>query len=342
MENDRVLSKVRVDHVLPAHFQPRQEFPEEVIAQLAASMKEVGQNTPILVRPAPPPKDAADADPWYELVCGDCRLRAAKRLDWPTLWAVSEQMSDDEAAVRGMVDNEQRRSLNPIERGAGYLRLMNEFQLTQEKVCGRSGIAKSTLSRLLKLLDEPSEIQDMLRKGTLTESHCRELDRLSNRKKRLAVAREVCERGMSVQEAAKRVRQVMGKKAASGPKPKKDRPEDLATVYNRFRFWWEGSEVVVRAPNIRPDISVPQYIEDFRAAIEAFLQNEPRSSQASTGSPQTLLAGVPSLPMTSSSGTEPPAQVSDPAQKFDPEAEAKAIVKSFKELGQMLRDLPKK
>jgi len=347
MENDRILFKVRIDHVLPARFQPRQEFPDEVIAQLATSMKEVGQTTPILVRPAALPEGVTDSDPWYELVCGECRVRAAKRLGWPTLWAVSQELPNNEAALCGMVDNEQRRSLNPIERATGYLRLMNEYQLTPEAVCQRSGITRSTVYRLLKLLDEPPEIVEMLRKGTLSEFHCRELDRITDRKKRVALAKEVSERGMSGQEIAKRVQQLMGKKTVKHSK--KEKPEDLATIYNRFRFWWEGAEVVVRAPNIRPDDSVNQYVEDFRAAIEAFKRNEPRPGAVSAGSPPSLLASAPEANVsgsrpdstTSLSGTEPPAQGGGTVQNFDPHAEAEAIAKSFKELGDILRDLPK-
>ena len=178
MNQTRVLRKVRIDRILPAHFQARQMFPPEAINQLAASMKEVGQNSPLLVRPAKPANDAAPSDECFELVCGECRLRAAKRLGWTTLWAVVEEMTDEEAALRGMVDNEQRRSLNPIERASGYQRLINEYGLSQQQVAQRGGIAGSTLSRLLVLLDEPSEIQEMLQRGALTEYHCRALDRV--------------------------------------------------------------------------------------------------------------------------------------------------------------------
>src|SRR5215813_6137641 len=104
---DKVLRELAVDRILPAHFQARQVFPDQVIAQLAASMKEVGQNTPLLVRWVAPPPGAADSKDWFELVCGECRLRAAKSLGWKKLWAVVDEMTDEEAALRGMVDNEQ-------------------------------------------------------------------------------------------------------------------------------------------------------------------------------------------------------------------------------------------
>ncbi len=117
--------------MLPAHFQARQVFSDQVIAQLALSMNEVGQNTPLLVRPAAAPAGTTDSEEWFELVCGECRVRAAKLLGWKTLWAVIEAMTDESAALRGMVDNKQRKSLNLIERATGYRKLMTEYDLTQ-------------------------------------------------------------------------------------------------------------------------------------------------------------------------------------------------------------------
>jgi len=248
-------------------------FSDQVIAQLAASMKEVGQNTPLLVRPAAPPSSAVDSEDWFELVCGECRVRAAKLLRWATLWAVVEEMTDENAALRGMVDNEQRRSLNLIERATGYQKLMTEYHLTQEQVSERSAMAAPTLSRLLRLLDEPAEIQEMLKQAQLTEFHCRALDRLQDRKRRVRLATEVVERGMSAKETARRVQKMLGR---SNPKSAaKKKPADLATEYSGFRFSWKGNEVIVRARNVRPGDSVEQYVKDFRLALLGFLRNEP-------------------------------------------------------------------
>jgi ParB family transcriptional regulator, chromosome partitioning protein len=215
MNQERVLREVRIDRILPAHFQARQVFSDQVIVQLASSLKEMGQNTPVLLRPAASPSGTTDSEEWFELVCGECRVRAAKLLGWKTLWAVIEEMTDESAALRGMVDNEQRRSLNLIERATGYQKLMTEYHLTQLQVSERSAIAAPTLSRLLALLDEPAEIQEMLKKEELTEFHCRALDRLPDRKKRVRLAKEVVERGMSAKETARRVQKMLGR---SNPK----------------------------------------------------------------------------------------------------------------------------
>jgi ParB family transcriptional regulator, chromosome partitioning protein len=317
---DKVLREVAVDRILPAHFQARQVFPDQVIAQLAASMKEVGQNTPLLVRSVAPPPGAADSKDWFELVCGECRLRAAKSLSWKKLWAVVDEMTDEEAALRGMVDNEQRHSFNPIERAAGYQKLMTDYNLSQEKVSERSGVDASTLSRLLSLLDEPAEIQELLKKGSLTVFHCRPLDRIADRKKRARVAKEVAQAGMSAKETEKRVQRLIGAKAKKRSAEKDSRPADLATDYSGFRFWWEGDEVAIRARNYRPQTLVNQYVSDFRLALEGFLRNEPNPK-----SPETSKLSEPE-----SMGTTQNAS-----------AGAAHVMESLKPLANIIQDLAK-
>ncbi len=341
MHQGRVLREVRIDRILPAHFQPRKMFSDQVIAQLAASMKEVGQNTPLLVRPAAPPSSAVDSEDWFELVCGECRVRAAKLLRWATLWAVVEEMTDENAALRGMVDNEQRRSLNLIERATGYQKLMTEYHLTQEQVSERSAMAAPTLSRLLRLLDEPAEIQEMLKTAQLTEFHCRALDRLQDRKRRIRLAKEVVERGMSAKETARRVQKMLGR---SNPKSAaKKKPADLATEYSGFRFSWKGNEVIVRARNVRPGDSVEQYVKDFRLALLGFLRNEPHPGVIA---PEAVMlanaanADEPSLASTpmnrAGAGDEQSAE-----QPQDLAAQAEEVANSIKPLSGIMQEIAK-
>lgn len=339
----RVLREVRIDHVRPARFQARQVFPDEVITQLAASMKEVGQNTPLLVRPTAAPPGSADSSDWFELVCGECRVRAAKQLGWTSLWAVIEEITDEDAALRGMVDNEQRQSLNLIERAAGYQRLMTEYHLTQEQVAERGAISAPTLSRLLGLLDEPAEIQEMLKKTQLTEFHCRSLDKLEDRKKRVRLANEVVERGMSAKETARRVQKILDRSKRKTPPKKK--PADLATDYCGFRFLWEGSEVAVRARNFRPgDSSIEQYIKDFRQALLSFLQNEPNPTVIHPAAVllATAATSEPTSPASpAGAGTDACAnQSSEPPQDF--EAQAEEVAKSLKPLSDLIHEFAKK
>src|SRR5712664_1111353 len=110
----------------------------------------------------------------------------------------------------------------------------------------------------------------MLKKEQLTEFHCRALDRLQDRKRRVRLAKEVVERGMSAKETARQVQKMLGRRNAKSAAKK--RPADL---YSGFRFSWKDNEVVVRARNVRPGDSVEQYVKDFRLALIGFLRNEP-------------------------------------------------------------------
>jgi len=315
MNQARVLRKVPVDRILPAHFQARQIFPAEVINQLAASMKELGQNSPLLVRPAKPSSDAVTSDELFELVCGECRLRAAKHLSWATIWAVVEEMTDEEAALRGMVDNEQRRSLNPIERASGYQRLMSEYHLSQQQVAQRGGIAGSTLSRLLVLLDEPNEIQDLLKSGALTEYHCRALDRVTDRKKRVKLAREVAQREMSAKEAEDRVEKLIGRRGRKPGEKNKESPADLAADYGGFRFWWEGKNVGMRMRTFQVHDSIEQYATNFRLALKGFVENEPCPEATASVDPEVAALIAASAASESTGG---PASSSSPASSTNP------------------------
>lgn len=331
---DKILREVAIDCILPAHFQARQVFSDRVIAQLAASMKEVGQNTPLLVRPAAPASGAAQAKDWFELVCGECRLRAAKQLGWTSLWAVVEEMTDEEAALRGMADNEQRQSLDPIERAIGYQRLMIEYNLSQERVSERSGIDASTLSRLLSLLDEPPEIQELLRKGSLTVFHCRSLDRIADRKTRVRVAKEIAQAGMSAKETDKRVQKLIGRREARRSANKKAGPAKPATDYSGFRFRWVGEEVVMRTRNLRRGDSVGQYITDFGLALEAFLRHEPN--------PSVPVIGPEAVAANAADGTPGPGKVFEPnpvdvVPEFN--ADAAHVAESLKPLADIMQDL---
>jgi len=347
MNQTRVLRKVRVDRILPAHFQARQMFPPEAINQLAASMKEVGQNSPLLVRPAKPANDGAPSDECFELVCGECRLRAAKRLGWTTLWAVVEEMTDEEAALRGMVDNEQRRSLNPIERALGYQRLINEYGLSQQQVAQRGGIAGSTLSRLLVLLDEPSEIQEMLQRGGLTEYHCRALDRVADRKKRVKIAREVAQREMSAKETEDRVEKLIGRRGRKPGGKKQESPADLAADYGGYRFWWEGKNVGMQMRTFQVHDSVEQYATNFRLALKGFVENEPCPEAISSVDPEVAALIATSGPSESTGGPAPsglPASTTNPGSAVAaplPEHPPPAITeqKAVKLFGEALKAL---
>lgn len=155
---------VDVARIHPNPKQPRRSFPTDELAALAASLKEHGVLQPLVVTARP--------DGEYELVAGERRLRAARIAGLRGVPVVVREGDDDRTKlVLALVENIQREDLNPIDRAQGYRQLHAEFGLTQEEVGRRVGVARSSVAHALRLLALPSDMQDALRRGSLTEGH---------------------------------------------------------------------------------------------------------------------------------------------------------------------------
>ncbi len=202
------LQTIPIDRIDPSPFQVRQSFDEASLRELADSMQQVGLLQPIAVRPA------ADR---FQLVFGERRLRAAKLLGWTAIPALVEEVSDLDAALRGLVENEQHQDVNPLDRARGFKRLTDPpFNLTQEEIAKRLGLSsQSMVSRVLALLDEPPEIQEIMSRDIITAGHLRSLDSIQDKSQRIALAKEAGDKHWSVRETEKRVQ-----RATKGGRPR--------------------------------------------------------------------------------------------------------------------------
>ncbi len=144
--------------------QPRQQLNAEKLAELAASIREKGVIQPVLVRPK------GDA---YELIAGERRLRAAKKLGFAQLPAIIKDADDPEALQLALIENIQREELNPLEEARAYQQLISKFGFTQEKIAQVVGKNPSSISNTLRLLKLPHQIQTALRQGMITMGHAR-------------------------------------------------------------------------------------------------------------------------------------------------------------------------
>ncbi len=202
------LQTIPIDRIDPSPFQVRQTFDEVSLRELADSMQQAGLLQPIAVRPA------GDR---FQLVAGERRLRAAKLLGWSSIPALVEEVSDLDAALRGLVENEQHQDVNPLERARGFKRLTDPpFSLSQEEVARRVGLERSMVSRLLSLLDEPPPIQEIVARATITPHHVRALDTIQDKSQRVALAQEAANKHWSVRETEKRI----SRAAKGGRSPK--------------------------------------------------------------------------------------------------------------------------
>jgi ParB family chromosome partitioning protein len=191
----REVQELPVEQILPNPFQPRQQFPESELAQLAESVKQNGLLQPVLVR--------QKGDGRFELIVGERRLRAAKMAGLSTIPALVRNSSDEQTMELALVENLQRKDLNPMEAARAYHRLTAEFGFTQDTIARRVGKDRSSIANIARLLNLSREIQDLVESGALTTGHAKVILGVDRVEKQLRLARQIVERQLSVRQAEK-------------------------------------------------------------------------------------------------------------------------------------------
>jgi len=197
--------KVPLGAIEPNPFQPRREFDEEELADLAASIRENGLLQPIVVRPAPASTGAS-----WQLVAGERRWRAVTRLGWNEVPAVVRDVDDRTLLVLALVENLQRSQLSALEEAEAYAQLQQEFSLSQQAVAEAVGKDRSTVANTLRLLQLPATVRTLLREGALTAGHARALLGLDDERTAADVARRVVDEQWSVRDVEEYVAQRRG------------------------------------------------------------------------------------------------------------------------------------
>lgn len=223
------LDVLRVD---PDPNQPRSEFDETRLEELADSIKAHGVIQPIIVRPS-------GTDSRYVIVAGERRWRAAKLAQLDTIPAiVFEPENEDQVLQMQLVENIQREDLNPIDKAKGYKTLMTRFNLTQEEVAGKVGQSRATVANMLRLLDLPLDIQESVIQGTLTMGHARALLSLNNPMQQRALASRIVQEGLSVREIERTVGELQRNKLGTTRRPQerpKPKPAHISDIEDRLR-----------------------------------------------------------------------------------------------------------
>lgn len=192
-----------IGEIRPNAFQPRKDFDETSIEELAQSIKENGIIQPLVVR---------KSEGNYEIIAGERRWRAAQRVGLTKVPVIIKDVSDRQALELALVENLQREDLNPIEEAAAYEQLIEDFGLTHEEISTRIGKERSTITNQLRLLKLPDEIKEAIIAGEITAGHARAILGLSS----LAKAREILEairnEKLSVRKTEKLVQKLSGQK----------------------------------------------------------------------------------------------------------------------------------
>jgi ParB family chromosome partitioning protein len=196
-EGEEILS-LPLDQVRAGPHQPRHDFDEATLAELAASIRANGVLQPIIVRPGAV---------GYEIVAGERRARAARLAGLAAVPAIVRRYSDEDTLVLSLVENIQRADLNAIDRALAYRRLVAHLGVTQEEVARRLGLDPSSVSNMIRLLELPEEVQDLVRGGALSMGHARSLLGLRDEVDRLQLAERIVREDLSVRAAEEIVRE---------------------------------------------------------------------------------------------------------------------------------------
>jgi ParB family chromosome partitioning protein len=189
--------------IAPNPFQPRREFTPDQLAELEDSIRQNGLLQPLVVRPAQ--EGTPDGAEW-ELVAGERRWRAVRRLGWAEVPVVVRDLDDRAMLVLAIVENVQRADLSPLEEATAYRRLMDDFGFTQAEVAESVGRERSTVANLLRLLALPASVQRMVNQGELSMGHARALLGLEDEREITDLARQAAAGGMTVRAVEERVR----------------------------------------------------------------------------------------------------------------------------------------
>ena len=216
-ENGGGVVKLRLSDVEPNGDQPRQQFDQEALSQLADSIAANGVLQPILVRPA--------TGGTYQIIAGERRWRASKLAGLLEIPAIIMETDDLKTAQLALIENLQREDLNPYEEAKAYKALLTEYSLTQEEIATTLGKSRSAVANSLRLLDLPDEISVLLRDGSLSAGHCRALLGLRDKSNIGALAARVIARNLSVRETESAV------KALNRKKPDTEHDDGISVNY---------------------------------------------------------------------------------------------------------------
>ena len=192
------INEILIDEIQINPFQPRINFDDEKIYELAESIKELGIIQPITVRKLGYNK--------YQLISGERRFKASKTLNLKTIPAYIRIANDEQMLEMALVENIQRENLNPIEIAISFQRLIKECNLTQEECGNKLGKKRSTITNFLRLLKLPLEIQDGLKRNQISVGHARALINIKDTTKQLNIYHDIIENGFSVREVEQLVK----------------------------------------------------------------------------------------------------------------------------------------
>ncbi len=232
----RTIQEVDINSIRVNPLQPRTRMDEEGLEDLANSIRVHGVLQPLLVR---------KVDEGLELIAGERRWRAAQLAGLSTVPVIIEEVEEERKLELALVENLQREDLPPLDLARGIKKLIEDFNLTQEEVAERVGKKRSTVANLLRLLDLPSSIQDLLQEGKITLGHAKVLLSVESKEKQEELAEEIMARSLSVREVEKRAKKTTSEEQPPQCSPEEKNFQELLARYLSTRVKVNKGKIII-------------------------------------------------------------------------------------------------
>jgi len=193
------IAEIDIEKIVPNRDQPRKSFDKQEIHELAESIRENGIIQPIVLRAK---------DEVYEIVVGERRFRAAKEAGLKKVPAIIKEYSESRLLEIALIENIQRKDLNPLEEALAFKTIIDRDTITQEELSKRVGRSRSYIANMIRLLELPDEIKKFVSRGTITVGHAKAIMALNEKEKQVEIAKKVAEEGLSVRETEDLVREI--------------------------------------------------------------------------------------------------------------------------------------
>ena len=201
-QKEEIVKNIKLIEIEPNTEQPRRIFNEELIDELAESIKKYGVIQPIIV---------TKKGDYYQIIAGERRWRAAKKAGIQEIPAIIKEDNEQKNKEIALIENIQREDLNPIEKAIGIKKLMDEYELTQQNVADILGKARSSIANTVRLLNLDERVIELALEGKLTEAHCKVILSIDDKERQYQMALKIIETGDTVQQATTRVKKPKNK-----------------------------------------------------------------------------------------------------------------------------------
>lgn len=275
-DNNEAVNEIAIKDIVPNQEQPRRDFDEEALEELAQSIKQHGVIQPVVVR---------KTINGYELVAGERRWRASQIVGLKKIPAVVRDYTDAEMMEIALIENLQRQNLNPIEEALAFRRLIQDFGLTQEEVAQKIGRSRSMIANVVRLLNLQPEVQEFVSRGTLNMGQARPLLAIEDPDLQLEAANQIIENDLSARDAEELVRRIGGKKQIKQSDIKQELENEIEQEADERQFFMDefedklklilGTKVRIKPGKLKSKIEIEYYSnEDLERIVETLASRE--------------------------------------------------------------------